>query len=186
MKTQALLLAAGWKLDGKGRVANGEETVVCTVPGLSSLVGKSIRGGVLCAAVRQHPAHRPGALCAMCCCFCPSQAEDRAQKSESIQPSLQWPPALGHEAAPQARMGSGSSSSPCTPAPQRALLVQVLLPSRGGSRQDQIRNRIQPLETEFPSGTNGWGLCKPAPRFCGATSAAEFYVELHLSTADQG
>ncbi|XP_014742503.1 PREDICTED: nik-related protein kinase isoform X1 [Sturnus vulgaris] len=52
------------------------------------------------------------------------EAEDRAQKSDSIQPSLQWPPALGHEATPQARMGSGSSSSPCTPAPQRALLVQ--------------------------------------------------------------
>lgn len=66
-----------------------------------------------------------GALCAMCCCFCPSQAEDRSKKSDSMQPSL-WPAALGHEATAQPRMGSGSSSSPCTPAPQRALLVQVL------------------------------------------------------------
>lgn len=78
--------------------------------------------------VGQHPAHKPGALCAMCCCFCPPQAEDRAKKGDSIQPSLQWPAALGHEATPQPRVGSGSSSSPCTPAPQRALVVQVLLP----------------------------------------------------------
>lgn len=130
METQALLLAAGWKLDGKGRVANGEEIAICAVPGLSSLVGRSVRGAVLCAAVGQHPACKPGALCAMCRCFCPSQAEDRAKKSESSQPSLQWPTALGHEATPQPRMGSGSSSSPCTPAPQRALVVQVRLPGR--------------------------------------------------------
>ncbi|XP_023781937.1 mitogen-activated protein kinase kinase kinase kinase 4-like [Cyanistes caeruleus] len=54
------------------------------------------------------------------------EAEDQrgAKKSDSIHPSLQWPVALGHEASPQPRMGSGSSSSPCTPAPQRALVVQ--------------------------------------------------------------
>ncbi|XP_010184099.1 PREDICTED: mitogen-activated protein kinase kinase kinase kinase 4-like, partial [Mesitornis unicolor] len=51
-------------------------------------------------------------------------AEDQRKKSDSIQPSLQWPSVLGHEAAPHTRMGSGSSSSPCTPAPQRAMLVQ--------------------------------------------------------------
>ncbi|XP_066038139.1 mitogen-activated protein kinase kinase kinase kinase 4-like isoform X1 [Chamaea fasciata] len=52
------------------------------------------------------------------------EAEEQAKKTDSIQPSLQWPAALGHEATPQSRMGSGSSSSPCTPAPQRALVVQ--------------------------------------------------------------
>uniref|UniRef100_A0A8C3K0I0 non-specific serine/threonine protein kinase n=1 Tax=Calidris pygmaea TaxID=425635 RepID=A0A8C3K0I0_9CHAR len=52
------------------------------------------------------------------------EAEDRKKLSDSIQPSLQWPAVLGHDAAPHARMGSGSSSSPCTPAPQRAVLVQ--------------------------------------------------------------
>ncbi|KAM6381699.1 nik-related protein kinase isoform 3-T3 [Pluvialis apricaria] len=52
------------------------------------------------------------------------EAEDRKKKSDSIQPSLQWPAVLGHEATPHTRMGSGSSSSPCTPAPQRAMLVQ--------------------------------------------------------------
>ncbi|KAM6323361.1 nik-related protein kinase [Podargus strigoides] len=52
------------------------------------------------------------------------EAEDRRKKSDSIQPSLQWPAVLGHEATPHTRMGSGSSSSPCTPAPQRAVLVQ--------------------------------------------------------------
>lgn len=64
VETQALLFSAAWKLDGKGRVANGEEIVVCTVPGLSFLVGRSIRGGVLCAAVGQHPACKAwGSLC---------------------------------------------------------------------------------------------------------------------------
>nr|XP_009670313.1 PREDICTED: nik-related protein kinase isoform X2 [Struthio camelus australis] len=52
------------------------------------------------------------------------EVEDRKKKSDSIQPSLQWSAALGHEATPHARMGSGSSSSPCTPAMQRAVLVQ--------------------------------------------------------------
>ncbi|KAJ7401294.1 Nik related kinase [Pitangus sulphuratus] len=52
------------------------------------------------------------------------EAEDRIKKSDAIQPSLQWPAALGHEATPHSRMGSGSSSSPCTPAPQRAVVVQ--------------------------------------------------------------
>ncbi|XP_009869221.1 PREDICTED: mitogen-activated protein kinase kinase kinase kinase 4-like, partial [Apaloderma vittatum] len=52
------------------------------------------------------------------------EAEDRRKKSDSAQPSLQWPAALGHEATPHARVGSGSSSSPCTPAPQRAMFIQ--------------------------------------------------------------
>ncbi|XP_062469277.1 nik-related protein kinase isoform X2 [Pezoporus occidentalis] len=52
------------------------------------------------------------------------EAEDRRKLSDSIQPSLQWSAVLGHEAMPHTRMGSGSSSSPCTPAPQRAVLVQ--------------------------------------------------------------
>ncbi|KAL9837431.1 nik-related protein kinase isoform 1-T1 [Geothlypis trichas] len=51
------------------------------------------------------------------------EAEERAKHSDGVQPLL-WPAALGHEATAQPRMGSGSSSSPCTPAPQRALLVQ--------------------------------------------------------------
>ncbi|KAM8800190.1 nik-related protein kinase [Eudromia elegans] len=52
------------------------------------------------------------------------EAEERIKKSDGVQPPLQWSAVLGHEAAPHARMGSGSSSSPCTPAMQRAVLVQ--------------------------------------------------------------
>ncbi|KAK2528940.1 Nrk [Columba guinea] len=52
------------------------------------------------------------------------EGEDRKKESDGIQAALQWPAVLGHEAAPHTRMGSGSSSSPCTPAPQRAVLVQ--------------------------------------------------------------
>ncbi|KAM9373605.1 nik-related protein kinase [Phaethornis superciliosus] len=47
------------------------------------------------------------------------EAEDRKKRSDSIQAAL-----LGQEPTPHTRMGSGSSSSPCTPAPQRAVLVQ--------------------------------------------------------------
>lgn len=36
MATQALFLAAVWKLDGKGRVANGEAIMVHIMPGLTS------------------------------------------------------------------------------------------------------------------------------------------------------
>ncbi|NWW38744.1 TNIK kinase, partial [Panurus biarmicus] len=52
------------------------------------------------------------------------EAEDQAKRSDSIQPSLQWPAVLGHETTQQPRMGSRSSSSPRTPVPQRALVVQ--------------------------------------------------------------
>lgn len=52
------------------------------------------------------------------------EVEGRRKRSDGIQPALQWPAALGHDAMPQARVGSGSSSSPCTPALQRAVLVQ--------------------------------------------------------------
>ncbi|XP_062440984.1 nik-related protein kinase isoform X2 [Rhea pennata] len=52
------------------------------------------------------------------------EAEDRKKKSDGMQPSLQWSAVLGHEATPHAKMGSGSSSSPCTPAMQRVVLVQ--------------------------------------------------------------
>lgn len=126
MATRALFLAAVQKLDGKGRVANGEAIMVHIVPGLTSPRWggplESMHTGLLLEDVQ---AANPEAQCATCCCFSPPQAEDRKKKSDSIQPSLQWPAVLGHEATPHARMGSGSSSSPCTPAPQRAVLVQV-------------------------------------------------------------
>lgn len=132
---------------------------------------------------------KPKAQCATCCCFSPSQAEDRKKKSDSIQPSLQWPVVLGHEATPHTRMGSGSSSSPCTPAPQRAMLVQVRYccprwggESMGGSQAEQHIGNLIP----FAPGTNDWGLCKPAQRFLVPPHAAKFYVELYLGIADQG
>ncbi|NP_001026297.1 nik-related protein kinase [Gallus gallus] len=52
------------------------------------------------------------------------EAEGQRKRSDGIQPALQWPAALGHDVMPQAKVGSGSSSSPCTPALQRAVLVQ--------------------------------------------------------------
>uniref|UniRef100_A0A7M4EEA4 non-specific serine/threonine protein kinase n=1 Tax=Crocodylus porosus TaxID=8502 RepID=A0A7M4EEA4_CROPO len=52
------------------------------------------------------------------------EAEDRKKKSDGIQTPLNWAAVLGHEVIPYARMGSGSSSSPCTPALQRAILTQ--------------------------------------------------------------
>lgn len=139
--------------------------------------------------LEQIQAAKPEAQCATCCCFSPSQAEDRKKKSDSIQPSLQWPAVLGHEAMPHARMGSGSSSSPCTPAPQRAVLVQVRYrcPRWGGESVDgsEAEQRIGNL-IPFAPGTNDRGLCKAAQRFLVPTRAAKFYVELYLGAADRG
>nr|XP_056715822.1 nik-related protein kinase [Euleptes europaea] len=50
--------------------------------------------------------------------------ETESKKSESIQTDLNWAAILGHEATSHGRLGSGSSSSPCTPALQRAGLAQ--------------------------------------------------------------
>ncbi|XP_029463439.1 nik-related protein kinase isoform X2 [Rhinatrema bivittatum] len=51
------------------------------------------------------------------------EAEDRQTKTDVAQNNLHWA-GLGHQALPHSRLGSGSSSSPCTPALQRAVLTQ--------------------------------------------------------------
>ncbi|XP_061862994.1 mitogen-activated protein kinase kinase kinase kinase 4 isoform X3 [Colius striatus] len=82
------------------------------------------------------------------------EAEDQNQKSGSIQPCLQWSAVLGHEAVPHARMGSGSSSSPCTPAPQRAVLVQCenFWASKevchGSSLSDMVTTPLSPVQDD--------------------------------------
>ncbi|XP_062997914.1 nik-related protein kinase [Elgaria multicarinata webbii] len=56
---------------------------------------------------------------------CPSKAVDsKRKKSDSVQTDLSWAAILGGEAASPGRLGSGSSSSPCTPALQRAAMAQ--------------------------------------------------------------
>ncbi|XP_026558658.1 nik-related protein kinase isoform X2 [Pseudonaja textilis] len=52
------------------------------------------------------------------------EAEKKLQKSYGVQPDFSWSAALGQETNPHARLGSGSSSSPCTPALQRAAVAQ--------------------------------------------------------------
>lgn len=179
MRTQALSLVGVRKPDGKGRVANGEAVMVHIVSGLTSRDGKVHQESCCCwrtsrlQSLRlcvQHAAH-----------FSPSQADDRKKESDGTQAALQWPAVLGHEAAPHARTGSGSSSSPCTPAPQRAVLAQVrcCCPGWGGGNTGGS-------EVVFALGTSDWGLCKPAQRFLVPPLAAKFYMELYLGTADQG
>uniref|UniRef100_A0A8D0H9D4 non-specific serine/threonine protein kinase n=1 Tax=Sphenodon punctatus TaxID=8508 RepID=A0A8D0H9D4_SPHPU len=51
------------------------------------------------------------------------EIEDKRKKSDSSQDHLNWALILGHEAT-HPRLSSGSSSSPCTPALQRAVLSQ--------------------------------------------------------------
>ncbi|XP_030065885.1 nik-related protein kinase isoform X2 [Microcaecilia unicolor] len=51
------------------------------------------------------------------------EAEDRQTKTDVAQTILHWA-GLGHQAVPHSRLGSGSSSSPCTPALHRAVLSQ--------------------------------------------------------------
>lgn len=123
--------AAVWKLTEKDGVANGEAVLVCVVPGLTSpQQGGPSESVWFCAATGKHPGCE--AECTTHLFLSPLQAEDRRKRSDGIQPALQWPAALGHDAMPQARVGSGSSSSPCTPALQRAALVQVWCEYRCG------------------------------------------------------
>nr|XP_060612601.1 mitogen-activated protein kinase kinase kinase kinase 4-like [Anolis sagrei ordinatus] len=53
------------------------------------------------------------------------ETESKWKKSDSVQGDLSWAAVLGNEDSSHARLGSGSSSSPCTPALQRAVISQV-------------------------------------------------------------
>ncbi|XP_039210599.1 mitogen-activated protein kinase kinase kinase kinase 4-like isoform X2 [Crotalus tigris] len=52
------------------------------------------------------------------------EAEKKLTKSNGVQPDLSWTAVLGQETTPHGRLGSGNSSSPCTPALQRAVVAQ--------------------------------------------------------------
>ncbi|KAM6427339.1 nik-related protein kinase isoform 3-T3 [Liasis olivaceus] len=65
--------------------------------------------------------HIPGGLSSNCAS---KEAEKKHKKSDGVQPDLSRAAALEREATPHGRLGSGSSSSPCTPALQRAVVVQ--------------------------------------------------------------
>ncbi|EOB00645.1 Mitogen-activated protein kinase kinase kinase kinase 4, partial [Anas platyrhynchos] len=78
------------------------------------------------------------------------EAEDRRKRSDGTQPSLQWPVVLGHDITPQARVGSGSSSSPCTPALQRAVVVQVWYFCLNREEKAQVvPKHIRDIEVQF-------------------------------------
>ncbi|XP_058052535.1 nik-related protein kinase isoform X5 [Ahaetulla prasina] len=51
-------------------------------------------------------------------------AENQLQKSYGVQPDFNWTAVLGQETTPHGRLGSGSTSTPCTPALQRAVVAQ--------------------------------------------------------------
>ncbi|XP_034969174.1 nik-related protein kinase [Zootoca vivipara] len=52
------------------------------------------------------------------------ETESKREKSDSIQTDLNWAAVLEHDATSHGRLGSGSNSSPCTPALQRAVMAQ--------------------------------------------------------------
>ncbi|XP_060537631.1 nik-related protein kinase [Pantherophis guttatus] len=52
------------------------------------------------------------------------EAEKQLQKSYGVQPDFNRTAVLGQETTPHGRLGSGSSSTPCTPALQRAVVAQ--------------------------------------------------------------
>ncbi|XP_072837500.2 nik-related protein kinase isoform X1 [Pogona vitticeps] len=52
------------------------------------------------------------------------ESENKHKKRESGQTDLAWAPLVGRDANSHGRLGSGSSSSPCTPALQRAAMSQ--------------------------------------------------------------
>ncbi|KAJ7310461.1 hypothetical protein JRQ81_007380 [Phrynocephalus forsythii] len=52
------------------------------------------------------------------------ESENKHKKNESGQTDLAWAAVLGRDTSSHGRLGSGSSSSPCTPALQRAVMSQ--------------------------------------------------------------
>lgn len=136
-----------------------------------------------CAATGEHPGRE--AECTTRLFLSPLQAEDRRKRSDGIQPALQWPAALGHDAMPQAKVGSGSSSSPCTPALQRAVLVQVWCEYQCGitalMRGGRCLSRKVPGSLQ--SCHNRWRPMRACLRFSVLPCAAKLQVEFYLCVA---
>ncbi|KAH1165709.1 nik-related protein kinase [Mauremys mutica] len=111
------------------------------------------------------------------------EAEDRKKKNDGLQTHLNWAAVLGHEATPHTRLGSGSSSSPCTPALQRAVLAQSenLRTSRdvyhSSSLSDMVITPVSPGQDDV-----FWSICQneEQPPKVPERTTSKFYSRDHL------
>ncbi|KAJ6663234.1 hypothetical protein lerEdw1_010370, partial [Lerista edwardsae] len=89
------------------------------------------------------------------------EPENLRKKSDCIQADLNWAAVLGRETPSQGRLGSGSSSSPCTPAMQRAVLAQSenLRSSRDTYHSSSLSDMaVTPLSTSHEDVF--WNMCQ--------------------------
>uniref|UniRef100_A0A8C3ST20 non-specific serine/threonine protein kinase n=1 Tax=Chelydra serpentina TaxID=8475 RepID=A0A8C3ST20_CHESE len=111
------------------------------------------------------------------------EAEDRKKKNDGMQTHLNWAAVLGHEATPHTRLGSGTSSSPCTPSLQRAVLAQSenLRISRdvyhSSSLSDMVITPVSPGQDDV-----FWSVCQneEQPPKVPERTTSKFYSRDHL------
>ncbi|KAH0630842.1 hypothetical protein JD844_004141 [Phrynosoma platyrhinos] len=111
------------------------------------------------------------------------ETESKCKKSDSLHTDLNWTAVLGHDATSHGRLGSGSSSSPCTPALQRAVMSQNenLRTSRdmyhSSSLSDVAVTPISPSQDDV-----FWNICQPEeqPPKVPQRTTSKFYNRDHL------
>ncbi|XP_042335439.1 mitogen-activated protein kinase kinase kinase kinase 4-like [Sceloporus undulatus] len=112
------------------------------------------------------------------------ETENKCKKSDHLQTDLNWAAVLGHEhATSHGRLGSGSSSSPCTPALQRAVMSQneSLRTSRdlyhSSSLSDVAVTSTSPSQDDV-----FWNICQPEeqPPKVPQRTTSKFYNRDHL------
>ncbi|XP_061454971.1 nik-related protein kinase [Rhineura floridana] len=110
--------------------------------------------------------------------------ENKHKKSDSIQTDLKWAAVLGRDhTTSHGRQGSGSSSSPCTPALQRAVMAQNenLRTSRdmyhSSSLSDVAVTPLSPSQDEV-----FWSICQTEeqPPKVPERTTSKFYTSDHL------
>ncbi|XP_044283140.1 nik-related protein kinase isoform X2 [Varanus komodoensis] len=110
------------------------------------------------------------------------EMESKHKKSDNVQTDLSWAAVLGHDVASHGRLGSGSSSSPCTPALQRAVMAQNdnLRTSRDLYHSSSLSDvAVTPLS----SGQDEvfWNICQPEeqPPKVPQRTTSKFYARDH-------
>ncbi|XP_067327789.1 nik-related protein kinase [Anolis sagrei] len=111
------------------------------------------------------------------------ETESKWKKSDSVQGDLSWAAVLGNEDSSHSRLGSGSSSSPCTPALQRAVISQNenLRTSRdmyhSNSWSDVAVTPTSPSQDDV-----FWNICQPEeqPPKVPQRTTSKFYKRDHI------
>lgn len=111
------------------------------------------------------------------------EPESKQKKNDNVQADLDWAAVLGRDTPSHGRLGSGSSSSPCTPALQRAVLVQNenLRSSRDLYHSSSLSDvAVSPLSTSQEDVF--WNVCQneEQPPKVPERTTSKFYRRDHL------